>query len=135
MYTYLSEIYRSEAIGIAARTFLVLLLIVGLTWTVPSVAMAEEPPADLTEMSLEDLMGIQVKTVGSASRYKQDISDAPASVTIISGEQMRRYGYRTLADALRSVMGFYVTYDRNYSYLGVRGVGLPGDYMQNPSYG
>ncbi len=29
---------------------------------------------------------------------------------------------------MRNVRGFYVTYDRNYSYLGVRGYGLPGQY-------
>ncbi|MDF1526860.1 MAG: TonB-dependent receptor plug domain-containing protein [bacterium] len=107
---------------------LLITLALGLSWTVPSVVIAEEPTVDLTELSLEDLMSVQVKTVASASRYEQDVSDAPASVTIITGEQIRRYGYRTLSDALRSVMGFYVTSDRNYSYLGVRGVGLPGDY-------
>ena len=31
-------------------------------------------------------------------------------------------------DILRGVRGFYVTDDRNFSYLGVRGFGTPGDY-------
>lgn len=33
-----------------------------------------------------------------------------------------------MAEILRSVRGFFVTSDRNYSYLGIRGFGRPGDY-------
>jgi len=82
-------------------------------------------PKDVFEMSLEELMEVEVYT---ASKYKQKVSEAPSSVTIITADDIKKYGYRTLADILRSARGFYTTYDRNYTYLGVRGFGRPGDY-------
>jgi iron complex outermembrane receptor protein len=84
--------------------------------------------ADLTHLSLEQLMEVRIGTVRTASRYEQKTTRAPSSVQIITSEQIQKYGYRTLADILRSVRGFYVSYDRNYSFLGVRGFSRPGDY-------
>lgn len=82
---------------------------------------------DLLEMSVEELMSVEVATVFGASKYEQQVTEAPASVSIVSADDIKKYGYRTLADALRSVRGIYVTYDRNYHYLGVRGFDRPGD--------
>jgi outer membrane receptor for ferrienterochelin and colicins len=92
--------------------------------------LGQNKPAtqSLTDMSLEELMLINVDSVRGVSGFKQKLTEAPASVTIITSEDIQRYGYRTLADILRNVDGFYVTNDRNYSYLGVRGYGLPGQY-------
>lgn len=84
--------------------------------------------ADLKRLSLEDLMNIEVETVTSASKYEQRVTEAPSSVTIITSDDIRKYGYRTLADVLRGVRGFYITYDRNYAFIGARGFGRPGDY-------
>lgn len=84
--------------------------------------------ADLTQMSLEELMKLQISTVQAASKYEQKTTEAPSRITIITSDQIKKYGYRTLADILRSVGGFYVSYDRNYTYLGVRGFSRPGDY-------
>lgn len=88
-------------------------------------AGATPPPTDLTELPIEALMDISVY---GASKYEQKLMEAPAYVTIINQEAIKKYGYRTLADALRSVPGFFVTNDRNYQYLGVRGFNRPGDY-------
>ena len=81
----------------------------------------------LKSMSLEDLTQVEVQTVISASGFEQDADLAPSSVSIVTAEEIKRYGYRTLADILRSLPGFYASNDRNYDYLGRGGVNL-GDY-------
>lgn len=80
------------------------------------------PPGD------ESLLFAPIETVSAASRFDQAVTEAPASVTILTAEQIRQMGYRTLGEALQSVRGFFVTDDHNYSYLGSRGFNRPGDY-------
>ena len=81
----------------------------------------------LSKLSLQQLMQIEVPTVFSASKFQQKATEAPSSVTVITSDEIKLYGWRTLGDLLASVQGFYVTYDRDYQYLGVRGVNL-GDF-------
>ena len=93
-----------------------------------AVDAGAKPKRDLTQLSLEELMQIKVPSVTGASKFEQKITEAPAAVTVISAEEVNDYGYRTLADVLRSVRGLYVSYDRSYSKLGVRGFDPPGDF-------
>jgi iron complex outermembrane receptor protein len=76
----------------------------------------------------EAMLFQEIPSVYGASKYEQKVTEAPSSVSIITSSEIKKYGYRTLADILRSVRSFYITYDRNYSYVGVRGFGRPGDY-------
>jgi outer membrane receptor for ferrienterochelin and colicins len=82
----------------------------------------------LSDLSLEDLMQIDAGQVFGASERLQPAIEAPASVSFITAQEIQRYGYRTLADILRSIRGMYVTNDRNFSFIGARGFGKPGDY-------
>ena len=72
-------------------------------------------------------MEVEVPKVYGASKIEQKTTEAPASITIVSADEIKKYGYRTLADILASAPGFFVSYDRNYAFLGTRGVSL-GDF-------
>ncbi len=87
-----------------------------------------DPSTALADMSIEQLVDVEVASVYGASRYEQKVTQAPSSVSIVTADDIQRYGYGTLADVLNSVRGMYVSSDRNYSYAGIRGFLRPGDY-------
>jgi iron complex outermembrane receptor protein len=111
--TLLAQMRNFAALG--------LFLIVG----VRTNCAGQESIRDLSEATLEQLGNIKVY---SASKHLQPSGDAPSSVTVITANEIQQQGYRTLADILRTVRGFFVTYNRNYSSLGVRGFARPGDF-------
>lgn len=123
----------SPSCGIASLARLgsaVLLLGVVLASGSTRAAAESRMPAteDLGQLSLEQLMGLEVETVSGASRFEQKVTEAPSAITVVSGDDIRARGYRTLAEVLRDVRGLFTTTDRNYEYLGVRGFGRTDDY-------
>ena len=88
------------------------------------VAVPGHAAEDLTSLSLEQLLYVSI--VG-ASRYAQTQSEVAAAVSVITRQEIQAFGWRTLGDALGSLPGVYVTYNRRQTTIGARGFGLPGD--------
>lgn len=104
------------------------IIILCLLSVLPAAVAAAQESVDtraLAQMSLEELMQVPVT---AASKKPSTAEKSPAHVTVITQEEIRRFGYRNINDALRRVAGMYVSSDRNYDGLGVRGVSRPGDY-------
>ncbi len=98
---------------------IILLCLAASLWSEQLVAQEQ------VDASLDSLLNMHISTAGKTD---QTINEAPASVSIITSEDIERFGYRTLEEVFQSVRGFYVSNDRNYSYVGVRGFGRPTDY-------
>jgi outer membrane receptor for ferrienterochelin and colicin len=98
-----------------------------ITLSITTLAQVE----DSVSVSLESLLSADIeaiKVVESASKYSQSPEDAPSSVSIITSKEIETYGYQTLAELINSQVGFYISNDRNYDYIGVRGFSRPTDY-------
>ncbi|MDP2196623.1 MAG: TonB-dependent receptor [Rhodocyclaceae bacterium] len=80
---------------------------------------------DLTELSLEDLLNV---TVVGAAKYEQRQEEVAAAASVITRNEIKAFGWRTLDEALATLPGIHVSYDRQYSYIGTRGFGVPGDF-------
>ncbi|WP_373924687.1 TonB-dependent receptor plug domain-containing protein [Duganella sp. CY15W] len=94
-----------------------------------TAALAQQQPA-----SLEDLLRQTPTDVtrdveeSTSSRFAQSSSQAPSVTYVVTDTDIARYGMRNMADILRSMPGLYVTADGNFTYVGARGLGRPGDF-------
>ena len=92
-----------------------------------SIAQVNDPDTStgntikqLYQLSLEELLLLKTS---SASKFEETIKDIPHSVYVITKSDLEAYGYRTLAEALMHVPGFYMV-DDHYNYkenFGIRG--------------
>ena len=90
-----------------------------------ALSLGAQAATDLTSLSLEQLLEV---TVVGASKYEQKQSEVAAAVSVITRSEIKAFGWRTLDAALASLPGIHTTHDRQYTYLGTRGFGLPGDF-------
>jgi iron complex outermembrane recepter protein len=80
-------------------------MLLAVTLCLPAQGSAQSTPPDLSRISLEDLMNIQVV---SSSRREQRVIDTAAAVYVITHEDIRRSGMTTLPDVLRLAPGVQV---------------------------
>jgi len=75
---------------------------------------------DFDELNLEDLLNV---TVSIAAGRVQRAEEAPSIVSVVTDEDIRRMGARTLADVLETVPGFEVLTDAlGRNHIAVRGI-------------
>ena len=66
--------------------------------------------------------------VVAASRAMEQVADAPSSVTLVGERELAAFAPPTIAEAVRGVPGVYLSDDRSYVTLGMRGLGRLGSY-------
>lgn len=80
---------------------------------------------DVTQRPFEELLSTEIIT---AAKLAHQISGAASAVSVVTAQDIRVYGYRTLDDILSSMRGLHMAHDFEYGYLGGRGYSNPGDY-------
>lgn len=71
---------------------------------------------DLLDMSLQELMNVEITTAGKTD---EKIKDIPANVYVVTRNEIEKYGYQTLPDIIQHIPGVYNIY--NYT-------GAPGNF-------
>ena len=105
-------------------TYLVLIVIVLSSVFLKERVFAQEMDysdiSKLFEMSIDEMMNIKISTAGKKA---EKVSIIPASVVIITREEIEKYGYCTLEEILESIPGLYQVDDwqSGGSNFGVRG--------------
>lgn len=105
-----------RCIGVASIAVSLMLAATGSVYA----QLSPEPDA----LGVEDLLNTKVY---SASKYEQNAVEAPSYISVITADDIRKWGYRNLQEALQSVTGFYIKSHNSYTTLGVRGFAPSGD--------
>jgi iron complex outermembrane receptor protein len=74
----------------------------------PALAAAR---LDGIAMSLEELAEVRIL---ATPKFAEDAEHSPSAIAIVTRADIRTFGWRTLADVLRSLQGFTVTDDHTY---------------------
>jgi len=74
----------------------------------PPAEQSESPPSDFVDLELEQLMQVPVVEVTSVAGVATPLHDTPAAIFVVTNEDIRRGGHRSIADSLRMVPGLNV---------------------------
>lgn len=86
------------------------------------LAQTDSAGVDLTDLTLEQLLNVKIVT---ASKNLIEAGQAPATVLVISEEQIRVRGYRSLLDVIADLPDFKIdnnSFSENYNQVTVRGI-------------
>lgn len=91
--------------------------------TLPSIAFGQALDTDLENSKNAYTLDTVVITAGG---FEQTVKEAPASISVITSEELEKGSFTSLSDALREVQGVVTTGIANEQDIYIRG--LPGQY-------
>lgn len=92
----------------------------------PPLPVAGEAPSSSATVLAASLAEEDVVT--GAAKREQSLGSVASAVTLVSADRIRRFGYRTVGEALAAVAGMYLVDNRLSYSIGVRGLQIPGDF-------
>jgi outer membrane receptor protein involved in Fe transport len=100
----------------------------------PAVDIADLPPLPLpsdgpsTAATVLAATNSDEEIVVGAAKREQTLGNVASAVTVISADRIKRFGYRTVAEAVAALAGVYISDDRLQQRMGIRGFQLLGDF-------
>lgn len=100
----------------------------------PAVDPADLPPLPAADEDMSSSATVlaaasaEEEVVVGASKREQSLGNVASAVTVITADRIRRFGYRTVGEALNGVAGLYLEDNRINASLGIRGLQIPGDF-------
>jgi len=93
--------------------------LLALTLVSTTVRAEEAGDADVADLDLVRLLNVEVST---ATKTAETIEEAPAVITVITKDDIRRWGYQSVGEMLNHTVGFYLIDDHILPNAGVRGM-------------
>ncbi|MEE2797996.1 MAG: TonB-dependent receptor [Pseudomonadota bacterium] len=93
-----------------------------LALAVATAALGLSVNAIAEDTTSDGMVELQPITVVTAAGYEQNIADAPASISVITREQLEKQSYSDVTDAVRNVPGVFVTGGGNMQDISIRGM-------------
>src|SRR5512134_535548 len=106
----------------------------GVAAAQPAVDPADLPPLPPADEDLSSSATVlaaasaEEEVVVGASKREQSLGNVASAVTVVSADRIRRFGYRTIGEAVSGVAGLYLEDNRINASLGIRGLQIPGDF-------
>ncbi|WNG14669.1 TonB-dependent receptor plug domain-containing protein [Cystobacter fuscus] len=111
---------RSSSLASRRRGMLLASVLCSTSTLAHEVPEEEESPPEWTQsLSLEELLRVELST---PSKRLELAREAPGVASVVTREQMRRFGWATIDDILFSQPGFFPSHDFERTTVGARGL-------------
>jgi len=88
-------------------------------------AADDEPSSSATVLAAAS---VEEDVVVGAAKREQSLGNVASAVTVVSADRIRRFGYRTVSEAVAAVAGVFVQDTRLTHQVGIRGLQVPGGF-------